>query len=160
MEELHRTNIAEKLQQELAIRAKYYFKGFGSYLQGLLADLDNLVEIGRTPEREQHTREMIDKMVNLYQSIPFEQITDHPDYALLLQIREAISKLVPKVEAVLSGENSIDGSLELIKIISEKGMEYRARLSALLKQINSQSGHEKDGFDITDIHGKVWKYPF
>ncbi len=160
MEKLRKNNTTEKLEQELVIRAKYYFKGFGSYLQGLLADLDNIVEIGRTPEREKHTRDMIDKMVSLYQSIPFEQITNHPDYDLLLQINDAISRLVPKIETVIGGGKNIDESLELIKLISEKGMEYRNRLSTLLKQINSQPGHEKDGFKITDIHGVDWKYPF
>lgn len=82
------------------------------------------------------------------------------DYDLLSQIKEAISKLVPKVENILNGENNIDESLGLINTISDKGMEYRARLQNILEQINSQPGHENDGFEITDIHGKVWKYPF
>ena len=103
MEEFHKNNTVEKLQQELTERGKYYFKGFGSLLQGLLADLDNITGMGMTPEREKHAREMLNGIINTYQTIPFERIKDHPDYNLLLEIKEAISRLTLEVETVLNG---------------------------------------------------------
>jgi hypothetical protein len=160
MEGLRKNETFEKLKQELELRGKYYFKGFGNYVQGLGADLDYLTQYERTPEIEKHTREMINKIVSSYQSISFEQITNHPDYDLLKEISEAILKLVPEVEAVLDGKNSAEESWRLIKLITEKGREYQARLIILMKQINEQPGHEDDGFPVVDLDGKTWKYPF
>jgi len=156
MEELRKNNPAEKLQQELTLRGKYYFKGFGSYLQGFMAGLDNLARYGKTPEREERIRKQLAEIIALYQSIPFEQIANHPDYYLLLQIKEEISKLAPTIENVLTDGKNIDESIEIIRTIHEKGMEYRKRIEMLLKQLNLQPGHEKDGFKVTDIHGQVW----
>lgn len=152
VEKLHKNNSIEKMQQELAMRAEYYFKGFGALLEGLLAELENFIVLGETPERKKNIREKINKIVSVYQSIPFEQITNHPDYDLLLEMREAISKLVLEIESILGGEKNINGGKELIYLILEKGIEYRNRLSVLLKQINLQPGHENDGFKINSIN--------
>ena len=158
MEELkHKDNTVEKLKEELEMRGKYYFKGFGACFSGLRIDLRTFIEFEATPGIEKHSRELLSTIVNLYQSIPFEQIINHPDYDLLLEIKEAISRLVPEVESVLNGKKSIKETENIIKIISEKGLEYRARLKALLDQIRLQPGHEKDGFRLTDIDGKIWR---
>lgn len=156
MEELHKNNNdAERLQEELTMRGKYYFKCFGNLLQGLAADLENFSNEAM-PEDESHAREMLRFIISLYQSIPFEQITNHPDYNLLLEIKEEISRLVPEVESVLNNKNNIKKSYEIIKIIEKKGAEYRKRLKTLLEQIRLQPGHEQDGFKVVDIHGKTW----
>ena len=160
MEEIPKIDTTKKLQEELAIRGKYYFKGFGTCLQGILADLGFCVKFERTPEIAEHARNILNTITKAYQSIPFEQITNHPDYELLKQINEAILKLVPEAEAVLGGKNDIKESWELIKLIAEKGREYQAGLITLMKKINKQPGHEKDGFPVVDLNGKTWKYPF
>ena len=160
MEELkHKNNTVEELQEELSIRGKYYFKGFGTCLQGLFADLC-ILEFKNTPELEKHSREMLNTIVNLYRSIPFEQITNFPDRDLLLEIKEAISRLIPEVESVLNGKKDTKQTEEIIEIILEKGSEYRARLKTLLKQIRLQPGHENDSFRVINIDGKVWNIGF
>ena len=114
-ERLHKNNTAEKLQQELEMRGKYYFKGFGSLLHGVMADLDYFVDFkGGTFEVEKDIREKISRIIGIYQSIPFEQITDHPDYDLLSEINKLIFKLATSVEFVLSG-GGVEESNEIIK---------------------------------------------
>ena len=155
MEELQST--AEKLQQELALRGKYYFKGFGNLLQSILGNLENFITTKRTPERERNIRDALNKVIDLYKSIPFKQITNHPDYGLLLEMNKTISQLVTKVERALSGERGVDESEQAIEVLAVKGNEYRARLKSLLEQLRQQPGHEKDCFKTTDINGKVWE---
>ena len=152
----------EQLQKELAFRGGYYFKDFGALLTGLLGDLANSISYGITTERKKNVGEMLNKIVGLYQSIPFEQITDHPDYDLFVQIREAIQKLIPEVEAVLSGEEkSVEKCDKLIKFIADKGREYNVRLRVILDKIRKQPGHENDLFSVVSpVDGKTWKIVF
>lgn len=159
MEELHKNNNeAERLQEELTMRGKYYFKGFGNLIQAVVSDIDNsIVEKEVTSEAKQSIQENLNKMVELYQRIPFEQITTSPDYDLLLEIKEAISRLVLEVESVLNSNGNFNRShMEPLIFIDKKGMEYRQRLETLLEQIRQQPGHEQDGFKVVDIHGKTW----
>jgi|SRR3989344_1562955 len=102
MEELHK-NKAQELQTELAMRGQYYFKGFATLLQNILANLANFVEIEATTIRANEIRNRLHRINRLYASIPFEKITKHPDYDILIQIKAAVLTLSPKVEAVLNG---------------------------------------------------------
>jgi hypothetical protein len=141
MEDLRKKTV-EELQKELRERGKYYFPGFGANLQTLILNL-RAFERNATFQNKSDVQNMLNEIVKRYKTIPFKQITNHPDYVLLLEIREKITQLIAKVEDALMTGKGIDECFEIIKIIGDKGQEYRARLTALLKQ---QPGHENDVF--------------
>jgi len=160
MEELHKNNPVEKLQQELAERGKYYFKGFGALLQGVISDLDYFEGFEATPRVEARIWENLNRITELYKSIPFDKITNHPDYDLLSEIKQLVERLALVVEDTLKNKKSIQESQEIIEAIAKKGNEYKARLIALKKKLNLQPNHEKDGLQVVDIDGIVWTHPF
>lgn len=150
-------NAAEKLQQELAMRGQYYFKGFGMILSDLLANLEFFAVAEPTPEIAEHIRYRLKTISDLYGTIPFDQITDHPDHDVLLKIRDAISQLHPAVEKIINGEKDISEAHAVITVIHNNGQAYRARLTTMLRELRKQPGHKHDGLRSIDvINGKVW----
>ena len=142
MEEIYKNKTIEELRQELKIRSAYFFNGFGAKLQSLMMTLGAFSR-NVTPENKTDVQNALDRIVNQYKIIPFEKIKNHPDYDLLSEVKELISKLILEIETFLNGGGDTDKSYELITKIGEKGQEYRARLTALLRQ---QPGHENDVF--------------
>lgn len=88
---------------------------------------------------------------------PIDKITDHPDFDLLVAIRDAISQLHPAVENIINGEKDISGAKAVIAVIHNSGQKYRARVTDALRELRKEPGHEHDGLQSTCvIDGKVW----
>ena len=139
------------------MRGQYYFKGFGMILNDLLANCEIFAVYEATPERAGHIRCRLKTMDDLYKTIPFDQITDHPDYEIFVAIRNAIDLLYPAVEKIINGQTNIDEAEALITVIDKHGKAYRARLKAILKELREHPGHEHDGLQSTCvITGRVW----
>lgn len=99
-----RENVAEKLQQELSLRGQFYFKGFGMILSDLLANLEIFAVAESTSERAELIRFRLKTITDLYTKIPFDELSDHPDFDLLIAIRDAIFRLHQAVEKIINGE--------------------------------------------------------
>lgn len=153
----HGEERAEELFRELSMRGQFYFKDCGIVLSSLLSSLEIYVTAERTAKYEQYIRNALGKLKALYQGIPFDSITGHPDYDLLLRIRAAIFSLGPLVDAVLAGGTDIEAAEAIITSINDLGQEYRSRLIAIQTMLREEPGHEYDGLVATSvIDGKVW----
>lgn len=150
--------VAEQLQQELEMRGKYYFKGLGMVIAvGLVSNLEIFATREATEEIATYIRNCINTLTKSYDSIPFDQITDHPDYDIFLKVKETISELQLEVDQILEGKKDITPAQQLIIFILDLGLEYRARLKAILDKLQEQPGYEKYGFQAKDvIDGKQW----
>lgn len=152
-------NLAEKLQQELAMRGQYYFKDFGMILSDLLANLEIFAHPDgeATLQRAEVIRYRLKTITDLYAAISFDQITDHPDFDLLVTIKDAISHLHPAAENIINGEKDIIEAESVIAVIHQNGQAYRVRLHEILNDLRQQPGHEHDGLRAVDIiDGRVW----
>lgn len=148
---------AKELQQELAMRGQYYFKDFGMILSDILVNLEIFAIAEPTQQIADQIRHRLGQISDAYQTIPFNQIPNHPDLDLFTTIRDAITKLHQDVEKILNGEQDISEAEATIGVILDKGTEYRMRLIAILEKLNSQPGHEHDRLASTSIcDGKVW----
>lgn len=154
----HENPVAEKLQQELAIRGHYYFKDLGMVIGvGLLSNLELFAVDESTEQRATYIRNCVNLIVRCYDSIPFDQITSHPDYDIFLAVKKAISRLRDEVDQILAGKKDINQARQLIIFILDKGNEYRARLKAILDELHKHPGFENYGFQATGvIDGKHW----
>jgi len=150
--------VAEKLQRELAMRGNYYFKDLGMVMgAGLLANIEVFATAQVTEERATCIRNCLNLLVGCYDSIPFDEITDHPDFDIFLAVKTAIPQLESEVDQILAGKKDIEEAHQLIVFILDKGNEYRARLKSILEDIRKQPGLEDYGFQTTSIlDGKVW----
>ncbi len=96
-------------------------------------------------------------MLQCYDSIPFEQITKHPDHDLLLETRNALAQLPTALIRVLNEGASPDEAYNLIKIIHENGRHYRTRLTTIWYELRELPGHENANLRSTClITGEVW----
>lgn len=147
----------EKLHQELGIRGRYYFKGLGMIIGvGLLSNLELFATVEATQKLDDYIRRNMDILRKCYDSIPFGQLTDHPDYDIFISVRDAVSRLQSEVDQILAGKKDIHQAHEHIQYIIEKGNEYRRRLMAILKALRRQPGFEDYGLQTTDLFGRHW----
>lgn len=108
-------------------------------------------------ERAGYMRNAVGLMTRTYKTIPFDRISDHPDVDLLSAIWSAISLLGPEIDQILSGKEDVSTADALLDIISEKGEEYRLRLTAIKNDLCQQPGCENANLQSTCvITGKVW----
>ena len=143
----------EKLKEELELRGKYYFKGFGNLLQGLLANLCNYLEEEPTLKKEKVIRDQLGKIDGFFRSIPFNKITNHPDYELLSETKDAVCKLIEEVSRILTcKETKIEKSEELIGLILEKGEEYKKTLITLEEKLNLEPDYEKYRLNAINVN--------
>lgn len=149
---------AEKLRTELQERGRFYFKGFGVLVQGVTTHLDIIETSGQSEKRSENLEACVSKMMELYESIPFEEIADSPDYDLLSEIKGAIFLLRDSISNILNGNTPFSEGYRVIELIHEKGMAFRKRLQTLLDELRTHEGCEKEGLQATDvINGRVWK---
>ena len=145
-----------KLVKELEERAKWYCKGFGGRLGAISGDLGNYVE-GIQPERaKQRAETTFSTLLEIYATIPFNELQTHPDYDLLSSINADLLGLADEVRAILAGEKDVGELDQIIYSISSKGSAFRARLVELQNRIRQYHGFEKFAFKSTDISDRLW----
>lgn len=150
---------AEDLATELAMRGKFYAKGFGSVL-GL--DVLPCIEILEHDFEanwmyEIVAREGLDIMSRFYDRISFGEMIDHPDADLLFEIKDTIVALRAELEFIFSGDfTHNERAYEHISTIHHLGQTYRVRLQAIQDVLRTKDGFEHAGLFTVDLHGKVW----
>ena len=133
------------------------YRRFNIVLSDLLANLEIFAVSKTTTQRAEHIRFRLQTITDLYTKIPFDKIIDHPDFDLLVTIKDAISLLHPAVEKIINGEKNIDEAVKIIAIIHQNGQAYRLRLQTIIDKLQQQPGHENDGLRSVDIiNGKVY----
>jgi len=149
---------AEKLRAELQERGRFYFKGFGMILQGVTTHLDIIETSDRSDDRIQFLMNCVGKMIELYESIPFDEIEESPDHDLLSEIRGAIFLLRDSISDILNENTPFSEGYRIIELIHEKGMFFRKRLQTLLDELRTHEGCKREGLQAIDvINGRVWK---
>jgi hypothetical protein len=146
---------------ELNLRGQFYFKGFGSVLQGMSTSIEIFGDTGSSPEEKTRhvaaANNALTVMLQCYDSIPFEQITKHPDYDLLVEIKRTLAQLPTALIRVLNEGANPDEAYNLIKIIHENGRHYRTRLTTIWYELRELPGQGNANLSSTCIiTGKVW----
>ena len=151
----------DKLINEFRDRAKLYCKGFGALLAGGIGH--NTEDFTITPKQETRMdiEESLQTLKDLYRTIPFSELKNHPDIDTFLYIKDRISVLEDETKRVLAGDKSrVDSVYGIIHDILKKGSEYESRLQKLQKKIRSYPGLSSFKFKTTDLEDRLWYYPF
>lgn len=141
----------EALIKELEERAKYYYKGFGMLLSSILGNSE-LFSNGINKEETGHfVIESLNKILDCYNDIPFDSLSNFRDNDILIAVKTLLDKLKLEVQSILKGKKDLDEAERLIISIIDKGNEYRQRLAELYKKVRQQPGFEHYALTATDI---------
>lgn len=103
-----------------------------------------------------YIEESLRVIVEVYDAIPLEDLTDHPDYDLLSLMKRKISELQCEVILILGGKTDTEALSKLVIEIDDAGCDFRDRLTVLLNELRKYPGYEKFCFSSTDINGVHW----
>ena len=147
----------EALVQELLSRGKFYKKGFGVLIQGLVCDLDLFYEEGMNQEEKiSSMRSTINQMRNIYEQMLIDGLKESPDADLLLNINQKINELTDEVEKIILTKTTTDKAIEILKAIFRPAQEFRKRLHELLNELRTHSGYERWSLRGQDVFGRDW----
>jgi len=147
----------DKLISELKDRAKWYCNGF----DGLLCATKHEVEIYSYSKGScyfDRAKKGLQEIVDIQDTIPFEELHGHPDIDVFLYVGERIIRFVEEAEKVLFGTCCYKET-EMQKIagdILDKGEEYNRRMVRLMDKIHTYPGLESFLPVSEDLLGEVW----
>lgn len=157
MENYELTISPETLRDEFLFRGRFYKKGFGVLIQGLICELDLLYEDdGEREKRTEWMRSTLQQMRSIYDQMIEEGLKNSPDADLLTPISEKINVLTTEVERVILTNAPVEEAIEMVRFIFHKAQEFRARLTTLQKQLRTCPGFERTRLSGKDIFGKEW----
>ena len=150
----------DNLKKELLERAKWYAKGFGGYLSTMRGYVDNYLHGDKDTETIDFIKQHMKMMIDLYKTIPMEELVDHPDFDCLSAINEKLPELDAEVSLILKGKTDETKLDELVRSIKTKGSDYKDRLVKLQSELRQYPGYEGFKVKSNDVDGNLWEATF
>jgi len=151
----------EQLKARAELMGKYYFRGFGNFIQIVVANAQ--IYLLYPEDRVEVKKETLDAyslIEELYKKIPFEELKDNEDFKPIFSARDLLPEYKQALDSFFEApteekENILD---KLGIKILETVEPYRENFWGLTKKIRSISENENFYVKVIDWNGVEWRF--
>ena len=157
----NKINSSLEEQKSLALEiGKYYYKGFGATLDGLIANAELFVLRPERNDLKDMSYEWLGKFDSFYSKIPFDSLQGKEEFYPLFIMKRLLPILRNKVDEhyAAPSQKGIDKMLEAARAITYVGLLYDETFHKILDEIRT-SPEEKDfRVRLIDHRGREWNF--
>lgn len=151
-----------ELQERAREMARYYYKGLGTKLSGLMVAMEYHFanqETNGVSELRRESDGIMGKIADFYGRIPFLELAGRSDFAPLFVANSLISNLKETLGVFYreNDQSSLAKITRLVPSIIEVGWLYRDSLNEILKEIQKHEEGRLFRIELIDIDGKLWR---
>jgi hypothetical protein len=146
----------EELKDRVEIIKKYYYKGFGAIVTGIVSKAEICLD---RPEKrittEHEVLELYSRLERFYQKIPLDKLEGNQDFAPLVVAYKMMPKLKWEIEEYFKKPDkwTLEKLLRASTSIVDVGMVYKGNLKNAIEEVRKTSGNETYTVELIDDNG-------
>ena len=149
----------ELLIEKVELIAKYYYKGFGASIDGIVDTIDAYLIFDDKKKYSERTYKLLNPLSEFYDKIPFNDLNAEEFYPLNV-VNRLLGKFKDRIDEYLV--NPTNTSKAIIRkqgdSIIEVGRLYDDSLHSILNKIRTDRSFKDYRVKIIDDKNQVWKY--
>ncbi|MCF7866090.1 hypothetical protein K9L67_00615 [Candidatus Woesearchaeota archaeon] len=150
-------NNIDQLKQEARNMSKYYYKGFGNRLQGILGSTVNYIENINSEENLHKIKKQLTQIKKSYEKIPFENLLKNKNYKPLFETQKLLTNATIELDLIIhKNKTNITNLTNTLERITNEGEIYRTTLKEIISIINNTNIHEPFEIKLYDYEGNKW----